>query len=115
MTGIISTLGPASASKDMIKKLYQAGVDVFRFNFAHETSESAQARVRTIREIEEELGKHIRIMADIKGPGIRTGMLESPIAYHTGEKFKIYTDQYQHDIKSLFCDYIALSAKESEG
>lgn len=54
-------------------------------------------------------------MADIKGPGIRTGMLESPIAYHTGEKFKIYTDQYQHDIKSLFCDYAALSAKESEG
>lgn len=115
MTWIISTLWPASASKEVVKKLYQAGVDVFRFNFAHETSESAQARVDIIREIEEELGKNIRIMADIKGPGIRTWMVAAPISYHTGEKFKIFTNQYQNDIKSLFCDYLALSAKESEG
>jgi pyruvate kinase len=40
MTGIIATLGPKTSNKEMITDLHQAGVDIFRLNFAHETIQS---------------------------------------------------------------------------
>ena len=49
MTGIIATLGPVSATKEMITKLHDAGVTIFRFNFAHESFESAGQVIKVIR------------------------------------------------------------------
>ena len=34
-TKIVATLGPASSEPDMIRRLFDAGVDVFRLNFSH--------------------------------------------------------------------------------
>ncbi len=75
-TKIVSTIGPASESKDMLKALIEAGLDVARLNFSHGTYEEHAARIRTIREAANEVGKHVGIMLDIKGPKIRTGLLE---------------------------------------
>ncbi|MCX6822950.1 MAG: pyruvate kinase [candidate division SR1 bacterium] len=108
MTGIIATLGPASANKDMLIKLHQAGVTIFRFNFAHESFESATKTMSLIREIEKEGGVKIHTLLDAEGPGIRTGVLKTNIDYKTGEQFKIYVDGKQHESKSLLCDYIHL-------
>jgi pyruvate kinase len=105
MTGIISTLWPASASKEMIMKLHQAWVTIFRFNFAHENNESASKVISIIREIEEEMGIKIHTLLDAEGPGIRTGVLKENIKYTTGEKFKIFVNDQLHEEKSLFCDY----------
>lgn len=108
MTWIIATLWPASASKEMIMKLHQAGVTIFRFNFAHENAESATRVISVIREIEEEMGIKIHTLLDAEGPGIRTGSLKTNIEYKTGEQFKIYVDGKPHEEKSLLCDYVHL-------
>ena len=89
-------------------KLHQAGVTIFRFNFAHENAESATRVISVIREIEEEMGIKIHTLLDAEGPGIRTGSLKTNIEYKTGEQFKIYVDGKPHEEKSLLCDYVHL-------
>ena len=108
MTWIIATLWPASASKEMLMKLHQAGVSIFRFNFAHETFDSASKTIAIIREIEEEMWIKIHTLLDAEGPGIRTGVLKTNIDYKVGEQFKIYVDGKSHEEKSLLCDYVHL-------
>ncbi|MFA6255654.1 MAG: pyruvate kinase [Candidatus Absconditabacterales bacterium] len=108
MTGIIATLGPKTSNKEMITDLHQAGVDIFRLNFAHETIQSGMKAVNIIRNIEKKLGQKIRILMDVEGPGIRTGVLIESISYVAGEQFKIFTTQNISEKKSLFCDYPSL-------
>ncbi|NQV20752.1 MAG: pyruvate kinase, partial [Rhodospirillales bacterium] len=70
---IIATLGPASSSPDMIKSLFEAGVDVFRLNMSHGQHEEIRARHGAIRRVEKELNRPIGILIDLQGPKIRVG------------------------------------------
>lgn len=108
MTRIIATLWPASASRDMLIKLHQAGVSIFRFNFAHETYDSASKTIAIIRDIEKEFKAKIHTLLDAEWPGIRTGVLKTNIEYKTGEQFKIFVDGKLHEGKNLLCDYVYL-------
>ncbi|CAM3853250.1 pyruvate kinase [Alicyclobacillus pomorum] len=75
-TKIVCTIGPASESLDMLKALIRAGMDVARLNFSHGTYEEHEVRIRRIRQAAAEVGKHVGIMLDIKGPKIRTGKIQ---------------------------------------
>ena len=70
---IVSTLGPASASKEMLRKLIDAGVDVFRLNFSHGTHEEKRELTERIRSVDEYVG----ILSDIQGPKIRVGKFKN--------------------------------------
>ena len=56
---ILATLGPASQDPAVVKKLVQAGVDVFRINMSHTSHDMLQERVQTIRALEKEVGRPI--------------------------------------------------------
>jgi len=88
---IIATLGPASSSKQMIKKLIDAGVDVFRLNFSHGTHDEKGELFNRIREVNEYIG----IMADIQGPKIRVGKFKNDEAYilNVGDEVKVYESE----------------------
>ena len=58
-TKIIATIGPASSSYEMLKKLAEAGVNTFRLNFSHGTHESHTKVINWIKKIREELKTHI--------------------------------------------------------
>ncbi len=75
-TKIIVTLGPASASEDIIRDMIRAGVDVFRLNFSHGSHEMHQKTIDIIRSVNEELSSDVAILADLQGPKIRVGKLE---------------------------------------
>ena len=75
-TRIIATLGPASASFEMIKKLSDAGADVFRLNMSHGTYNDASALYHTVREVEKATGRPIGILADLQGPKLRVGVFK---------------------------------------
>lgn len=75
-TRIIATLGPASSSETVLKQLMTAGVNVFRLNFSHGTHEGHARAVETINRLNEQLGTHVAILADLSGPKIRTGEVE---------------------------------------
>jgi len=72
-TKIIATLGPASTSELMVKKLIRAGVNVFRLNMSHGSHEQHSESFRLIRDAADSLKQHVAILMDLCGPKIRTG------------------------------------------
>jgi pyruvate kinase len=70
---IIATIGPASATREVIERLFHCGADVFRINMSHATQEILKERVAIIREVEAEHGRPIGILVDLQGPKLRVG------------------------------------------
>ncbi|MCB0335511.1 MAG: pyruvate kinase [Bdellovibrionales bacterium] len=75
-TKIISTLGPASRSPEMIRKLILAGVNVFRLNFSHGSHEEHTETFNRVREASRELGIPIAVLQDLSGPKIRISEID---------------------------------------
>lgn len=86
---IVATVGPASASPEMLRELFLAGVDTFRLNFSHGTHED-HARVHgAIRALERAVGRPIGILQDLQGPKIRIGVLrDGGFAVAEGESLR---------------------------
>ena len=74
-THIVCTLGPSSASRDVILHMIQAGMDVARLNFSHGTLESHQALLAAVRAAAAEAGRTVAVLQDLCGPKIRLGEL----------------------------------------
>lgn len=72
-TKIVATLGPASGNPDMMRKLFEAGVDVFRMNFSHGTHEAHAKNLQTARMLEKEYDRPVAVLADLQGPKNRIG------------------------------------------
>ncbi|MFN5706201.1 MAG: pyruvate kinase [bacterium] len=72
-TKIVATLGPASASKEVLLKMIKAGMDICRINFSHGKHEDLAKIIATIREINKKHNTHVGILADLQGPKIRVG------------------------------------------
>ncbi len=77
-TKIIATLGPASSSYAVLRKMVTAGLDVVRLNFSHGTHEQHLERIKFIRLINQKYRRHIRIMQDLEGFRIRVGRFKGP-------------------------------------
>ncbi|GIM47112.1 pyruvate kinase [Collibacillus ludicampi] len=93
-TKIVCTIGPASESLEVLKELIRAGMDVARLNFSHGTYEEHKARIDNIREAAREVGKTVAILLDIKGPKIRTGLIENGEAeLKEGDKITLTTEE----------------------
>lgn len=75
-TKIVATLGPASRDKELIKSLVEHGANVFRLNMSHGDQETIKKTHATIREVENELGRPVGILADLQGPKIRCGVFD---------------------------------------
>lgn len=88
MTKIVATLGPACSNKTVIKKLFKAGVTMFRINSSHGNEEFHKQNLTYIREIEKEEKKIIPVLLDLQGPKIRIGELENPIEIKKDEVLK---------------------------
>jgi len=90
---IIATLGPASSSPEMIQALFEAGADVFRFNFSHGTHADHKARYDVVREVERKMGRPIGILADLQGPKLRIGVFDAGrIMLQAGAEFTLDQD-----------------------
>jgi pyruvate kinase len=90
---IVATLGPASATKEMIKALFEAGADVFRFNFSHGTHADHHARFEIVRAVEREVGRPIAILADLQGPKLRVGQFaDGKVQLEAGQEFILDRD-----------------------
>lgn len=92
-TKILATVGPASDSVDMLVKLIQAGVNVFRMNFSHGTHDYHKQVLENIKEAEEITGFMTGILQDISGPKIRVGMLEEEFRLVTGDRLTFVKEE----------------------
>jgi len=95
-TKIVATLGPASSSPEMIRRLLLAGVDVFRLNASHGSIEERTLAVDNIREAAAEISLHCGILLDLQGPKIRLGTFEGGRAVlEKGAEFSLTTENIQ--------------------
>lgn len=89
-TKIVATLGPATNTEQSIRALFDAGADVFRFNFSHGSHADHMARYKILRKIENDTGRPIAIMADLQGPKLRVGtFMDGPITLKAGDRFRL--------------------------
>ena len=87
---IVATLGPASSTREVIERLFLAGVDVFRLNFSHGSAADHGARVEVIRALESTHGRPIAILADLQGPKLRVGTFAGgPVQLEAGQAFRL--------------------------
>ena len=90
---IVATLGPASSSREVIQALFDAGTDVFRFNFSHGSHEDHRERLNIVRDIEARTGRPIAVLADLQGPKLRLGtMAEGPFVIEEGASIRLDLD-----------------------
>ena len=91
---IVATLGPASSDPAVVRRLFMAGVDVFRLNFSHGSADDHRQRLNVLRELESETGRPIAIMADLQGPKLRVGVFQDgPVMLAEGAAFRLDLDK----------------------
>ena len=95
---ILATLGPASSDSAMIRRLFEAGADVFRINMSHTPHDKMRELVKTIRNVESSYGRPIGILVDLQGPKLRLGSFaEGAVQLHNGESFVLDSDKAPGD------------------
>lgn len=94
-TKIVATLGPACSTKEVIKNMVDAGVNVFRINFSHADYDDVKERINIIRGLNEEFGYTTAILADLQGPKLRVGVMKEDVVVSKGD---IITFQTAEDI-----------------
>ncbi len=131
-TKIICTIGPASDSKDVMRKLINAGMDVMRMNFSHENQEKHLVRLNVLNELNKELKTNVAALLDTKGPEIRTNSFKngsvtikkgSTVTVHmseiVGDEFnisitypKLYSDIKVSEVILIDDGYLSLTVTE---
>jgi pyruvate kinase len=116
-TKIIATVGPASSTREVLRDLLLAGVDVFRLNFSHGTHDTHAATCAAIRETASAVGRHVAVMQDLSGPKIRTGALEggTPIQLEPGNMLRIAAGDRPGTSHRVYTPYAPLIASAVPG
>ena len=94
-TKIVATLGPSTATQDLVSGLARAGMDGARLNFSHGTRDQHAEAARLVRAAREEVGRPIALIADLQGPKLRIGELERPVRLVEGDEVVVTGDEPQ--------------------
>ncbi len=115
-TKIVATIGPASSSRETLKAMVQAGLDVARLNFSHGAHEVHEEVVQHIRSIDAELGTHTAILADLQGPKLRVGEMENNgVDLTVGALVKITTEKQIGTSDVIYTNYKEFPADVKPG
>jgi len=102
-TKIIATISDKCCDADFIGSLYRAGMNVVRLNTAHLDEKGLEIIVNNTRQVSNRIG----ILIDTKGPEIRTGKVDKPVLFNTGERVKM---KYEPEkITTHDCIYVSYS------
>lgn len=94
-TKIVCTIGPASATPEIMAEMIRAGMNVARFNFSHGDFPSHKKMIENLREAAISVGRGVTIMADLPGPKIRIGELyQEPIELETDDWVTLSTENF---------------------
>jgi pyruvate kinase len=115
-TKIVATVGPACGSVEMLVKLIQAGVSVFRINTAHGTLLERQQKLAAIREASTQSGWPVGILVDLAGPKMRLGELHTdPTHCEVGETYRFVRGVKSEAADELTCSYAPLVSELAVG
>jgi pyruvate kinase len=106
-TKIIATLGPASGNYTVLRKMFEAGLDVVRLNFSHGSHRQHLERIDLVRRINKKYRRHIRIMQDLEGFRIRIGRFKGSKTRELKNRtiVRLTNDEQTHGPKTIPFDY----------
>ncbi len=116
-TKIICTMGPSTEDDDVLRGMLKAGMNVARLNFSHGTHEYHRKNIERVRRIAQEIGKNVAIMADTKGPEIRTGETKGheSVQLQPNQHTIITTDKVEGTSERFCLDYKTLPNEVHQG
>ncbi|MEM9148781.1 MAG: pyruvate kinase [Pseudomonadota bacterium] len=113
---IVATVGPACSTRDRLRDLFEAGVDMFRLNMSHGSHEEIRERHSYIREIEHEMNRPIGILGDLQGPKLRVGRFaQGPLQLETGQRFRFDLDDTPGDASRVLLPHPEIFAALEPG
>lgn len=105
-TKIVATIGPASSSKETLSEMIKEGVNVCRINFSHGSHEDHLQVITLVREINQELGSNVALLADLQGPKIRIGEVEqNGVLLKDGEELIFTTEKCMGNAERVYLSY----------
>ena len=105
-TKIIATLGPASTSEENLEALIKEGVAIFRLNFSHGNHQDHKSSIDKIIRLNEKLGTHVGILADLQGPKLRIGQIENnALLLKEGDIITITNEECIGTIEKIYMSY----------
>ncbi|HPF82981.1 MAG TPA: pyruvate kinase [Bacilli bacterium] len=105
-TKVVATIGPASCSKEKIKELIKAGMDVARINMDHADFDFCKEIVKKVNEVNKELNTSVATMFDTRGPELRVGEFQNGYAQlEDKSKIRIYIDDIMGDSTKFSINY----------
>ncbi len=104
-TKIIATIGPACSSKEVLRKMFYEGIDVCRLNFSHGSHDDHLEVIKTINEINEEMGTSIAILADLQGPKLRIGEVEKGTVLDDNDILEFTNEDCLGNAKKVYMSY----------
>jgi len=114
---IVATIGPASESPEMLRKLIKAGVDVFRINMSHGNRDHHAEIIMRAREAASYVGRAVAVMVDLGGPKIRTGKLVGggPVELVAGTTLRLVTEEIDGTAEAVSISYPRLPQEVRAG
>lgn len=115
LTKIVCTLGPATDTPEMVKKLADAGMSVVRFNFSHEDQQHHRKNIEMVRRVSDEYNLNLAILLDTKGPEIRCGVFKNgQEVFKKGEIVKVSKAEMEgtHEMFHIQCPELFDDIKE---
>jgi pyruvate kinase len=114
---IIATVGPASSSRQTLKQLFNAGMDVARLNFSHGDHEGQLEIIQILRSLSDELDRPLAILQDLQGPKLRTGIIPGgkKIWVEENQRLVLTTTEPPEDGSEIPVTYRALADEVKQG
>lgn len=105
-TKIVCTIGPASDSKETLREMMLAGMNVARINFSHGSYEEQAQRINNVKEVRQELNLPVALLMDTKGPEIRIGKLkDNEYILEKGQEFTLLNEETLGDNTKVSITY----------
>jgi len=104
-TKIIATVGPVTETEEKLKELYDAWVNIIRFNFSHANYEVTSQIANRVKKLNSEGKTNLSLLLDTKGPEIRTWDVKEKIKLTSGDSIKVYVNKELCTDDAIFCDY----------
>ena len=115
-TKIVCTLGPATDSTDILRRIILAGMNVARLNFSHGSHEEHKKRIDTVKKLRQELDVPVSLLLDTRGPEVRVKTFEQGKAeLKTGETFVLTADDVQGNNRIVSVTYSDLPRDIGKG
>ena len=92
-TKIVATLGPACSTREVLKNMIEAGVNVFRVNFSHADYADVKEKIEMIRSLNDEFGYTTAILGDLQGPKLRVGVMKEDVVVNPGDMITFQTSE----------------------